>query len=1012
MSERVTMPALGESVTEGTVTRWLKNVGDTVAVDEPLLEVSTDKVDTEIPSPVAGVLQEILAGEDDTVPVGADLAVIGDGSEASGGGGRRPSRRASEEQAPARARRRAAAGAGEQAAAGRGPPPPSRRRSSRHLRARAAAAAGARPPQPAVDGGSGRGGETVTMPALGESVTEGTVTRWLKAEGDTVEVDEPLLEVSTDKVDTEIPSPVAGTLTKILVQRGRHRSRGRRPGHHRRLRRRRRRPARSRHRPRSPGSAAPPSTGAPAPEPAPAAGGRPQRPPAPAAAPAAPARSPEPRAGPRRPRPRAPAAAADDATPRPTSRRWCASSRPRTASTSARSRAPASAAGSASRTSSTPPRPPRRLQPLPAPAAAPLPQRPRPPPAAVGPGCALGLAQARHDREDVAAAQDHRQADGRVAAGLGPADHRRRGRRHQDRPAAGQGQGRVRAARGHQAQLPAVLRAGRRRGAQGPPDRQRQHRGRPRSPTTAPRTSASRSTPSAACSSRSSRTPATSTSPAWPARSPTSPSAPATTRSRPDELGGGTFTLTNTGSRGALFDTPIINQPQVAILGTGAVVKRPVVVTDGDGGETIAIRSMVYLALSYDHRIVDGADAARFLTTMKTRLEEGSFEAPTSVSDRSRSSQEAHAAARRHHRCLRTDRRRAVGVPARARRRGRPPGPPARRGAATRSSGTPTSRHPRPGRTLAASTAVVHLAGAGVGDKRWTPGLQAGDPRLARRRHDDDRHGGRPRRGRPPVRLVSGVGRRLLRRPRRRGPHRGVRARARLPQRGGRAWEAAADPARTAGLSVATAHRHRAGARRGAMVPLLPLAQLGLARPARLGDAVLALDLVARHRPGSGHLVDHPEMQGPVNVVGPPRPAGTSRASWAARSTARPCSPHPAIGIKLSSAVLDESSTASGLCPSGSPSRVRAPGQHPAQGHRLALGAPLSRAPVSARQEAHGLDEPGAGHPAQLDQLLTRLPGWRGATPVPRDHGVPDGLHDGRERRGVRACPQRSRRAN
>ena len=94
----------------------------------------------------------------------------------------------------------------------------------------------------------------------------------------------------------------------------------------------------------------------------------------------------------------------------------------------------------------------------------------------------------------------------------------------------------------------------------------------------------------------------------------------------PDELGGGTFTLTNTGSRGALFDTPIINQPQVAILGTGAVVKRPVVVKDEDGGETIAIRSMIYLALSYDHRIVDGAEAARFLVTLKSRLEEGRFE--------------------------------------------------------------------------------------------------------------------------------------------------------------------------------------------------------------------------------------------------------------------------------------------------------------------------------------------------------------------------------------------------
>jgi 2-oxoglutarate dehydrogenase E2 component (dihydrolipoamide succinyltransferase) len=95
----------------------------------------------------------------------------------------------------------------------------------------------------------------------------------------------------------------------------------------------------------------------------------------------------------------------------------------------------------------------------------------------------------------------------------------------------------------------------------------------------------------------------------------------------PDELSGGTFTLTNTGSRGALFDTPILNQPQVAILGMGSVVKRPMVVKGPDGGENIAIRSMVYLALSYDHRIVDGADAARFLSTLKERLEEGRFEA-------------------------------------------------------------------------------------------------------------------------------------------------------------------------------------------------------------------------------------------------------------------------------------------------------------------------------------------------------------------------------------------------
>jgi 2-oxoglutarate dehydrogenase E2 component (dihydrolipoamide succinyltransferase) len=193
MSERVTMPALGESVTEGTVTRWLKSVGDTIEVDEPLLEVSTDKVDTEIPSPVAGTLQEILVGEDDTVPVGADLAVIGDGA---GGGSEQPAAEAPAAEAPAE---QAAEQSAEQSAAGSAP-----------------ASSAGEAPAAGQSGGSGEG-TTVTMPALGESVTEGTVTRWLKAEGDQVEVDEPLLEVSTDKVDTEIPSPVAGTLSKILV---------------------------------------------------------------------------------------------------------------------------------------------------------------------------------------------------------------------------------------------------------------------------------------------------------------------------------------------------------------------------------------------------------------------------------------------------------------------------------------------------------------------------------------------------------------------------------------------------------------------------------------------------------------------------------------------------------------------------------------------------------------------------------------------------------------------------
>ncbi|WP_198588563.1 biotin/lipoyl-containing protein, partial [Geodermatophilus chilensis] len=196
MPTSVTMPALGESVTEGTVTRWLKQEGEQVEVDEPLLEVSTDKVDTEIPSPAAGVLTKILVSEDETVEVGAELAVIG--GEGDGG-------------APAGGSDTAAAPAQEQAPAQEAPAQP-------EPQPEPAAAAPSAGDGAASGGGSGDGaGTPVTMPALGESVTEGTVIRWLKSVGDEVTADEPLLEVSTDKVDTEIPAPVSGTLLSISV---------------------------------------------------------------------------------------------------------------------------------------------------------------------------------------------------------------------------------------------------------------------------------------------------------------------------------------------------------------------------------------------------------------------------------------------------------------------------------------------------------------------------------------------------------------------------------------------------------------------------------------------------------------------------------------------------------------------------------------------------------------------------------------------------------------------------
>ncbi len=187
MSESVNLPALGESVTEGTVTRWLKQVGDRVEVDEPLVEVSTDKVDTEIPSPIAGILQEILVAEDETAEVGAPLARIGDGTDSGA--------------APAAPAAEQAAAPAEAAPVESAPQEP---------------APAQEPAEPSAAQAAAEGHE-VTLPALGESVTEGTVTRWLKSVGDAVEVDEPLLEVSTDKVDTEIPSPVAGTLQEIRV---------------------------------------------------------------------------------------------------------------------------------------------------------------------------------------------------------------------------------------------------------------------------------------------------------------------------------------------------------------------------------------------------------------------------------------------------------------------------------------------------------------------------------------------------------------------------------------------------------------------------------------------------------------------------------------------------------------------------------------------------------------------------------------------------------------------------
>jgi len=586
MSERVTMPALGESVTEGTVTRWLKNVGDSVAIDEPLLEVSTDKVDTEIPSPVAGTLQEILVAEDETVPVGTDLAVVGEGAAAPAGSSA-PATEPAAEQVPVAP------------AAQKTVPEPA-----------APAPVADEPMTSPASGAPIEGGTTVTMPALGESVTEGTVTRWLKAEGDQVEVDEPLLEVSTDKVDTEIPSPVAGTVTKILVGEDET----------------------------VPvgadlvviGGQSAPAPVTPTATPAPVT---PAAAPAPAApAPVTPAAAPA---------PAAPAAAPAPVTPAAT---------PTSAPVSAVAASAPATGGSDASVYVTP-----LVRKLASDNNVDL---------SSIKGTGIGGRIRKQDVLDSAAAATvvvapaPASAPGPAASTVHVSVSPKRGTTEKMSRLRKVIAARMVESLHVSAQLTSVLEVDVTRIAKLRDRAKRDFETREGTKLSflpffaLAAVEALKSHPSvnssvdgdkiiyhgsenlgvAVDTDRGLLVPVIKDAGDLNIAGLSRKIADLAERTRtnkvsPDELGGGTFTLTNTGSRGVLFDTPIINQPNVAILGTGAVVKRAVVVKDQDGGETIAIRSMVYLALSYDHRVVDGSDAARFLTTMKARLEEGAFEA-------------------------------------------------------------------------------------------------------------------------------------------------------------------------------------------------------------------------------------------------------------------------------------------------------------------------------------------------------------------------------------------------
>ena len=646
MSERVTMPALGESVTEGTVTRWLKNVGDTVEVDEPLVEVSTDKVDTEIPSPVAGVLQEILAEEDATVEVGGDLCVIGDGSEESAAA---PSDEpAAEESAP----EQSAEDQDEESATEEQAAEPAAEEPAQEQAA---------PAQDAPSAGSGAG-ETVTMPALGESVTEGTVTRWLKAEGDTVEVDEPLVEVSTDKVDTEIPSPVAGVLTKIIAGEdetvevgGDLCVIGGEAG----------------------GSAEQPQ-GASSGEPSGSAEEAPTEEPQ---IPTEVEQSAEPESS------DAPESSDEDLAGEQERQEAAAQeSQTKTDTPATEGGAPAVGLGTPSAESGTSSH--KDVSDAVAPATQDV-------SAYVTPlvrklaaqhgvdlnaltGTGVGGRIRKQDVLTAAKAAETAPAAEPAPAAAAPAPEASTAAAAPATSAGAPVSAEAAAKRGTtekmsrlrkviatrmveslqtSAQLTTVVevdvtKVARLRNRMKNEFAQREGVKLSFMPFFAMAAvealkahpivnasvdgdtivyHASEHLGVAVDTPRGLLVPVIQDAGDLNIAGLARKIADLAERTRdnkvtPDELAGGTFTLTNTGSRGALFDTPIINQPNVGILGTGAVVKRPVVVTDEDGSSTIAIRDMVYLAISYDHRVVDGADAARFLTTMKQRLEDGNFE--------------------------------------------------------------------------------------------------------------------------------------------------------------------------------------------------------------------------------------------------------------------------------------------------------------------------------------------------------------------------------------------------
>ncbi|WP_408991704.1 2-oxoglutarate dehydrogenase, E2 component, dihydrolipoamide succinyltransferase [Streptomyces sp. 1268] len=586
MSVSVTLPALGESVTEGTVTRWLKAEGERVEADEPLLEVSTDKVDTEIPAPASGVLSSIKVAEDETVEVGAELAVIDDGSGA-----------------PAEA----AAPAAEAPATPAEAPAPA---------AEEPAAPAPEAPAPAAAPAGGASGTDVTLPALGESVTEGTVTRWLKEVGEEVAEDEPLLEVSTDKVDTEIPAPVAGVLLEIVVGEDETAEVGAKlavigaPGAA---------PAAAPAQPAAPAQEAPkaeaPKAEAPKQE-APAAPAPAAPAPAPVQAPSAPAAPAPAQPAPVTPAPAAPAAPTGDdgAYVTPLVRKLASENNVDLSSVKGtgvggriRKQDVVAAAEAAKAAAAAP-------APAAAPAAAKAPKLEASPLR----GQTVKMTRMRKVIGDNMMKALHSQAQ--LTSVLEVDITKLMKLRNQAKAAFAAREG-VKLS-----PMPFFVKAA----AQA----LKAH------PVINARINEDEGTITyfdsenigiAVDAEKGLMTPVIKGAGDLNIAGIAKKTAELAGKARgggltPDDMSGATFTISNTGSRGALFDTVIVPPNQAAILGIGATVRRPVVINHPDLGETIAVRDMTYLSLSYDHRLVDGADAARYLTSVKAILEAGEFE--------------------------------------------------------------------------------------------------------------------------------------------------------------------------------------------------------------------------------------------------------------------------------------------------------------------------------------------------------------------------------------------------